>query len=123
MLSSMRFTRRIVLLSLLAMAAGCRAPSVDTTVSNRTATSITLIEVDYPSASFGTQSLAPGADFHYRFSVIGSGPMKLLYTDASGKNQTSTGPTLAEGAQGPLEILITPTEVQWQPAPTLKATP
>ena len=120
MLSSMRFTRCMVLFSLLAVAAGCRAPHVDTTVSNRTATPITLIEVDYPSASFGTQSLAPGADFHYRFSVIGSGPMKLLYTDASGKNQTSTGPTLAEGAEGPLEILITPTEVQWQPAPTLK---
>jgi hypothetical protein len=48
--------------------------------------------------------------------------MKLLYTDASGKNQTSTGPTLAEGAQGPLEILITPTEVQWQPGSTLKVT-
>jgi hypothetical protein len=114
MLSSMRFTRCIVLLSLLAVAAGCHAPPVETT--------ITLIEVDYPSASFGTQSLAPGADFHYRFSVIGSGPMKLLYTDASGKNQTSTGPTLAEGAQGPLEILITPTEVQWQPGSTLKVT-
>ncbi len=119
----MRFTRCIVLLSLLAMAAGCRAALVDTTVSNRTATPITLIEVDYPSASFGTQSLAPGADFHYQFSVIGSGPVKLLYTDASGKNQTSTGPTLAEGARGPLEILITPTAVQWQPAPGLKVSP
>jgi hypothetical protein len=117
----MRFTRSIVLLPLLAI--GCRAPNVDATISNRTSTPITLIEVDYPSASFGTQSLAPSADYRYSFSVIGTGPLKLHYADATGKDHTSTGPTLAEGARGPLQILITPTDVQWQPAATLHATP
>jgi hypothetical protein len=117
----MRFTRSIVLLPLLAI--GCRAPNVDATISNRTSTPITLIEVDYPSASFGTQSLAPSTDYRYSFSVIGTGPLKLHYTDTSGHDHTSTGPTLSEGARGQLQILITPTDVQWQPAPTLRATP
>jgi hypothetical protein len=102
---------------------GCHSPYVEATISNRTPTPITLIEVDYPSASFGTQNLAPGADFHYRFKVLGSGPMKLTYTDTSRQNHTSPGPTLNEGAEGPLAILITSTNVLWQPSPTLKAIP
>jgi hypothetical protein len=61
---------------------GCHSPYVATTVSNRTGQPIELLEVDYPSASFGTQNLAPGSDFHYRFKVLGSGRMKLLYTDS-----------------------------------------
>jgi hypothetical protein len=102
---------------------GCHSPYVEATISNRTPTPITLIEVDYPSASFGTQNLAPGADFHYRFKVLGSGPMKLTYTDLTRQDHTSPGPTLNEGAEGPLTILITPNDILWQPSPTLKATP
>ena len=118
----MRVIRTAALLSIILPFTGCKAPAVEATVSNRTAAPITLIEVDYPSASFGTQNLAPGADYHYRFSVIGSGPMKLLYTDTARKDHTSPGPTLAEGATGPLQITITPDAVQWQPSPGLKAT-
>ncbi len=113
----------ILCVSLCLLFIGCKAPAVEATVSNHTSAAITLVEVDYPSASFGTQNLAPGADYHYRFSVIGSGPMKLLYTDAARKDHTFPGPSLAEGATGPLQITITPDTVQWQPSPGLKATP
>ena len=121
----MRLTRTTVLLSLCLTLAGCRAPYIETTVSNRTPTPNTHIEVDYPSASFGTQSLAPGADFHYRFSVIGSGPLKLLYTDAIGKSQSSIGPTVSEGAKGPLIILTAtpPIRSNGNQTPTLKTIP
>jgi hypothetical protein len=98
---------------------GCHSPYVVTTVSNRTTHPIDLIEVDYPSASFGTQNLAPGADFHYRFKVIGSGSMKLLYTDSTHQEHKSDGPFLKEGAEGPLTINITDTGVTWQPAPSV----
>ena len=94
----------------------CRSAYVQTTVSNHTAEPLSLIEVDYPSASFGTQGLAPGADFHYRFKVLGSGAMKIIYTDSKRKEHTVTGPSLAEGTQGPLSIVITPGGVQWVPA-------
>jgi hypothetical protein len=116
----MRLTRITAALTLALALTGCHSPYVEATVSNRTPDPITLIEVDYPSASFGTQNLAPGADFHYHFKVLGSGPMKLTYTDITRQDHTSTGSILHEGAEGPLTILITPTEVQWQASPTLK---
>jgi hypothetical protein len=100
-------------------ATGCHSPYVETTVSNRTGQHIELLEVDYPSASFGTQNLATGADFHYRFKVLGSGPTKLLYTDSAHQEHKSDGPFLKEGAEGSLTIAITTTGVTWQPAPTV----
>ena len=93
---------------------GCRSPYVTTTVSNRTPTPITLLEVDYPSASFGTQTLTPGADFHYRFKVLGSGALKLTYTDSTRATHSANGPYLKEGAEGPLQIVIEPDGVHWQ---------
>src|SRR4051812_1419632 len=109
----MRLLRTLALLPALALA-GCRSPYIEATVSNRTAQPIQLIEVDYPSASFGTQSLAPGADFHYRFKVLGEGNMKLIYTDSANHEQKSEGPLLKEGAEGPVLITITPGGTNWQ---------
>ena len=103
----------------LIAATGCHSPYVATTISNHTSQPIQLLEVDYPSASFGTENLAPGADFHYRFKVLGSGSMKLLYTDSAHRDHKSDGPFLKEGAQGPLAIVITDNGVTWQPAPTV----
>ena len=121
--SYMRLTSLAALITLSFTLVGCHSAYVDATVSNRTAAPIVLVEVAYPSASFGTQNLAPGADFHYRFKVLGSGPLKLTYTDTAHHEHITPGPTLNEGAEGLLTILINPTDIQWQPAPTLKAIP
>jgi hypothetical protein len=83
---------------------GCRSAYIAATISNHTADSLSLIEVDYPSASFGTQTLAPGHDFHYRFKVLGSGPTAVLWTDAANHDHKNTGPTLHEGDEGKLSI-------------------
>jgi len=112
----MRLLQALAALPFLALA-GCHSAYVETTVSNHTGQIIQLIEVDYPSASFGTQSLAPGADFHYRFKVIGEGKMKLIYTDSANNEKKFDGPLLKEGAEGPLSIVITPTEASWKPGP------
>ena len=104
--------RVFALLPLIAIA-GCHSANIDATISNRTADPVTLIEVDYPSASFGTQSLAAGQDFHYRFKVIGEGAMRLTWTDAANREHKSDGPTLREGAQGPLSIAIAPDGAHW----------
>jgi hypothetical protein len=88
--------------------AGCHSYHIDTTVENRTGAAVRLLEVDYPSASFGTDSIAPGADFHYRFQVQGTGPIKVQYTGPNDRQVQLTGPTLADRQQGSLEIVLLP---------------
>jgi hypothetical protein len=87
---------------------GCHSYHIDTTVENRTGAPIQLLEVDYPSASFGADSLADGADFHYRFQVNGSGQMKVSYTAANGQMVQISGGTLVERQQGRLDIVLEP---------------
>jgi hypothetical protein len=113
----MRYLLAVAAVCTLLAATGCRSPYVEATVSNHTAQPIELIEVDYPSASFGTQNLAPGTDFHYRFKVLGEGATKLLYTDSAHHDHKSDGPPLKEGAEGRLAIVIAPNNVTWQSTP------
>jgi len=86
----------------------CHSYHIDATVENHTGTSIQLLEVDYPSASFGADSLAIDASFQYRFQVRGSGQLKMQYTAANGQTVQITGPTLTERQQGTLEIVLEP---------------
>src|SRR6185437_636191 len=92
---------------------GCRSPYVTATVKNDTGAVVTLVEVDYPSASFGRDSLAAGAVYPYRFKIIGSGATKVSWTDAARKQHTANGPDLHEGQHGPLAITLTPKGAQW----------
>src|ERR1017187_4245775 len=86
----------------------CHSAYIAATISNRTAQPLELIEVDYPSASFGTQALAPGQDFHYRFKVLGDGPTTLLWTDAAHRDRKLNGPALREGDEGKLAVTFNP---------------
>jgi hypothetical protein len=88
--------------------AACHSYHIDATIENRTGAPIQLLEVDYPNASFGADSLASGATFHYRFQVRGSGPLNVEYTPANGRQIQITGPALAERQQGQLEIVLMP---------------
>jgi hypothetical protein len=97
-----------ILLSALALAAGCHSYHIETTVENRTGAAIQLLEVDYPSASFGADSLAAGAVFHYRIQLRGSGPLKVQYTAGEGHPVQIDGPTLSEPQQGGLQIVLLP---------------
>jgi len=97
-----------ILLPALAVAAGCHSYQVETTVENRTGAAIQLLEVDYPSASFGANSLAPGASLHYRIQLRGSGQLKVQYTAGDGHPEQIEGPTLAEPQQGQLQIVLLP---------------
>jgi len=86
----------------------CHSYHIDATIENRTGASIQLLEVDYPTATFGADSLAADANFHYRFQVRGSGQLKVSYTAANGQTIQISGPTLAERQQGTLEIVLEP---------------
>jgi hypothetical protein len=97
------------LLSLALMAGtSCHSYHVETTVENRTGAPIQLLEVDYPSASFGADALAAGAVFHYRIQLQGSGPLKVQYTAGEGRQAQINGPTLTERQEGKLQIVLLP---------------
>ncbi|MFP5209382.1 MAG: hypothetical protein ACLGRW_08840 [Acidobacteriota bacterium] len=97
-----------IFLPFLLTATGCRSYHVDTTVENQTGSVIKLLEVDYPYASFGADSLADRADYHYRIAVQGAGPLKVQYTAADEKQEHITGPALAAGDEGSLQIVLLP---------------
>jgi hypothetical protein len=111
----MRSVRLLSAGLLLSSALGCHSAYIETTIRNRTDQPVTLVELDYPSASFGTQEIAPGREFHYRFKVLGSGKLKLIYTDTARAEHDIPGPELKEGDEGLLLVTITPTGAQWQP--------
>ena len=92
----------------LPAATGCHSYHVDATVENRTGAPIQLLEVDYPSASFGANSLAAGAVFHYRIQLRGIGPLKVQYTGQDGRQAQIDGPTVAERQEGALQIVLLP---------------
>jgi hypothetical protein len=95
-------------LLLAGLIAGCHSYHVETTVENRTGGPIQLLEVDYPNASFGDNTLAADADYHYRIQLQGSGPLKVQYTAADGKQIQATGPQVAELQEGQLRIILLP---------------
>jgi len=101
-----------LLLPALLAAAGCHSYHVETTVLNRTGEAINLLEVDYPSASFGADSLAADAILHYRIQLRGSGQIKVQYTTGGGAQaqhqEQMTGPELAERQEGRLQIVLLP---------------
>jgi hypothetical protein len=95
---------------------GCRSPHVDVTVENRTGQTVRLIEVTYPSASFGANSLAAGAVLHNRIQLRGEGPIKVLYTDPKDQSTQIAGPLLVENQHGSLQIVLLATgKADFQP--------
>jgi hypothetical protein len=94
-------------LALLALAA-CHSYHIETTVENRTGEAVQLLEVDYPSASFGADSLAAGAVLPYRIQVRGEGPLKVQYTGSDGQQRQIAGPALSERQEGRIEIVLLP---------------
>ncbi len=75
-----------------------------------------VMEFDYPSASFGVNSLATGAKYEYRVKVQGSGPLSLQYEDSAGKTHTAHGPKVDLGDQGSLLVNIDANgAVTWTP--------
>jgi hypothetical protein len=108
----MKQTLRSVILAcacaLLLAATGCKSYWIDSTVDNQTGQAVRELEVDYPTASFGTNTLLPGGNMHYRFQVRGSGPVKVEYTAPGGKIIHAQGLALGEHQQGQLLIQLLP---------------
>lgn len=98
----------VLALALTLALTACRSYHIDITVQNQTGAPVRLLEVDYPYASFGVDTLASGATFHYRISVQGNGPLKVQYTAPDGHQPQVKGPELVEKQEGALKIQLLP---------------
>lgn len=96
------------ILAVLCVATACRSPHVDISVENQTGSEIRLLEVDYPSASFGADSLAADATMHYKVQLQDKGAVKVQYMTPDHKQPQATGPEISEGQYGKLEIILLP---------------
>lgn len=93
---------------LLAVLSGCRSAWVNARIENQSGEIIHQLEVDYPSASFGADSLAAGATMQYRFQIRGNGPITLQYTSGNGRAVRANGPAVSDGQRGELTIRLLP---------------
>jgi hypothetical protein len=96
-------------LGLALVGTGCgHSAHVEVTVENQTGGPIRLLEVDYPSASFGADSLGAGAAMHYKIQLQDKGQIKVQYTASDNHAIQVTGPELAQGQEGKFEIVLEP---------------
>ncbi len=103
----MRAARVCFALLLFVFLAGCRAHMVTIKLVNTSAAPLSTIIVDYPSATFGKDKLAPGETFSSPVKLTDDGALKVQFTDANGGNHTYTGPMLHRNQEGIIEIRFT----------------
>jgi hypothetical protein len=103
----MRTARVCIALLLFSFLAGCRAHMVTIKLVNTSAGPLSTIIVDYPSATFGKDKLAPGETFSSPVKLTDDGPLKVQFTDANGGNHAYTGPMLHKNQEGSIEIRFT----------------
>jgi hypothetical protein len=93
----------LALAALLALA-GCRSHMITVKLTNSSPQPVSTIIVDYPSATFGKDKLAPGETFVSQIRITDTGTIKVQFTDAKGGNHTYTGPTLRPEEADPVSI-------------------
>jgi hypothetical protein len=104
----MRFLRpALLLICLVSALTGCRSHVISARLVNDSSQPVSMIIVDYPGATFGVNSLAPGKSFQYRFKALDTGALKIQFTDAQGVVHNVTGPKVVKNQEGHMEIRIT----------------
>ena len=96
----------VCLLSVLLITAGCRSRVIKVSLTNTSEQPLSAIIVDYPNATFGVNTLAPGRTFQYTIKPLDSGALKIQFTDAGGKTHNVTGPSVRKGQEGSIAIRI-----------------
>jgi hypothetical protein len=90
----------------LALLAGCRAHMVSIRLTNSSAGPLSTIIVDYPSATFGKDQLAPNETFASSVRFTDDGPIKVRFTDAQGHNHLYTGPVVHKNDEGSIDLKL-----------------
>jgi hypothetical protein len=97
-----------ILLVGLSLFTACHSYHIEATVENHTGGTVTLLEVDYPSASFGADTLAQDGVLRHRIQTRGNGPITVQYTWPHGRAAQVQGPDIHEQQEGSIEIILLP---------------
>ena len=87
--------------------AGCRAHVVKISLTNTSTEPIKTIIVDYPSATFGRDTLAPRETYFSLIKPVDKGPIKVRFTDAQGATHVYQSTSLEPGDDGWVDIKLT----------------
>ena len=101
----------VTLLFVIALA-GCRAHVVKISLTNTSTEPIKTIIVDYPDATFGKDTLAPGETYFSLVKALDHGPIKVRFTDAQGVSHTYQSISLEQGDDGSVDIKLTQTSAE-----------
>jgi len=105
-MKSLRFT--MALLSVIALS-GCRAHVVKISLTNTSTEPIKTIIVDYPTATFGKDTLVPRETYFSLVKPVDKGPIKVRFSDAQGVSHTYESISLEQGDDGSVDIKLTQT--------------
>jgi hypothetical protein len=103
----MKLLRFSILFLALAAGSGCRSRVVAVKLTNTSEQPLSVIIVDYPTATFGVNKLDPGATYEYPIKVLGTGQLKVQFTDANGHNHSFSGPSLEKNDAGVVTVKLT----------------
>src|SRR5438270_12043379 len=107
----MKSLRWVITIILALPLSGCRARVVKISVINTSARPIKTIIVDYPNATFGKDTLAPGESYFSLIKPVDQGPIKVRFTDAQGNNHAYQSISLQQGDDGSVNIKLTQNSV------------
>jgi len=102
----MRFSRFAIAMLLMSALAGCRSHVVKVNLINTSSEPVKTIIVDYPTATFGKDTLAPGATFSYAIKPLETGMLKVQFTDARGAIHNYAGTPLHKNDDGVIDVNI-----------------
>jgi hypothetical protein len=105
----MKSLRLLVAILFAVALSGCRAHVVKIILTNTSAQPIKTIIVDYPNATFGKDTLAPGETYFSLIKPLDRGPIKVRFTDAQGVNHDYQSISLQQGDDGSVNIKLTQT--------------
>ena len=85
---------------------GCRAHMLTIRLVNTSNQAVSTIIVDYPSATFGKDKLAPRETFSSPVKITDAGALKIQFTDAAGAIHSYTGVVLHPNQEGSIEVRL-----------------
>jgi hypothetical protein len=97
---------KVVLLTFLLFATGCRSRVVYVTLINTSRQPLYTITVDYPGATFGVNRLDAGKSYRYAIKPLDTGPLKIQFMDAAGKMHSYSGLELHKNDEGAAEVKL-----------------